>query len=121
MRHTYLLEIISALSSEELQQFQLFLESPYFNSGAQSSDLLNLYKIIKSTAPDFDEQKLIKEIVYQQLFPNAKHIDGKLEKLMAELNKLLRTFCVVNDAASDIQSEAASFTTQNVRNNLCGK
>ncbi|MCB0523185.1 MAG: hypothetical protein R3A50_06440 [Saprospiraceae bacterium] len=104
MRHTYLLEIISALSSEELQQFQLFLESPYFNSGAQSSDLLNLYKIIKSTAPDFDEQKLIKEIVYQQLFPNAKHIDGKLEKLMAELNKLLRTFCVVNDAASDIQS-----------------
>ncbi len=105
MKQTYLLDDISALTPLELAECLIFLESPYFNRGALSKDVLKLYQIIVATAPEFSEASLDKKNVYPLVFPGKPFVEGKLEKLMAELNRLLRIFAVVNRKVSNTSEE----------------
>ncbi len=70
----------------------LFLTSPLYNKGGNSKELALLYQIILDAAPDFSDILLDKGKVYFQIFPDQKMVPGKLEKLMADLNKLLRVY-----------------------------
>lgn len=92
MTNTYLLEIIRALQPRQRAEMALFLESPLYNEGGNAEELKTLYKVILEAAPDFLEEKLGKERVYALVYPETKFVQGKLEKLMVELNKLLRIF-----------------------------
>lgn len=105
MTNTYLLEIIRALQPRQRAEMALFLESPLYNEGGNAEELKTLYKIILEAAPDFLEEKLVKERVYALVYPDTNFVQGKLEKLMVELNKLLRTFLLSKRYLSE-QNEA---------------
>ncbi|MCW5921369.1 MAG: hypothetical protein KIS77_03430 [Saprospiraceae bacterium] len=94
MTNSYLLEVIKALNPIERQEVVLFLASPYFNKGGNVPELARLYQVILDAAPDFSEELLTKEKVYHQVFSDPNIIPGKLEKLMAALNKLLRVYAL---------------------------
>ena len=96
MERTYLVELIKSLNAEEQADFQKFIANEYFNAGKQHSEVRDLLRIILAAAPDFLEAQLNKEVVYPQVFPDSPvMVEGKLEKLMVELNKLLRTFLLI--------------------------
>lgn len=92
MTNTYLLELIKALQPAERKEMALFLASPHFNGGGNSKELRKLYQIIVNEAPDFLEAMLRKEQVYRKVYPGQSVVPGKLEKLMTELVKLLRSY-----------------------------
>lgn len=92
MSNTYLLEVIKALLPAQRHEAAIFLSSPIFNTGNNAKDLEKLYQIILEAAPAFSEDALTKETVYTKVFPGHKIVSGRLEKLMADLNKLLRAF-----------------------------
>lgn len=96
MTNTYLLEVIKALKPEEQQEMLLFLASPLHNRSGNANELTKLYQIILNAAPEFSPHQVQKHVVYSLLFPNQATIQGKLEKLMADLNKLLRSYLLAS-------------------------
>lgn len=92
MTNSYLLEVIKAFQPDELQEMTQFLDSPLFNRGGTALELKKLYQIIQDTAPEFKPNLLNKAQVYDQVFSGQNFVPGKIEKLMAELNKLLRVY-----------------------------
>lgn len=105
MKNSYLLDVIEVLQPKERQEFLVFLNSPYFNRGTQSNDLIVLFQAIIEQAPGFSEENLSKNRIYERVYPQKKMVEGKLEKLMAELNRLLRLFAVIQRQTSEDNEE----------------
>lgn len=96
MTHTYLIQLLKTLSAEEKKEVLLFTASPFFNRGKLSEDAHRLLQIILNEAGQHPEWDFDKVRLYQQLLPGEPYIEGKLEKIMADLNKMIRTFLTVN-------------------------
>lgn len=94
MENTYLVELLKTLTPEERAELSLFVASPYHNRGSTSKDLQALLTILLDAAPAFDPVRLEKEKVYGALFPDKPLIGGKMEKLISDLHKLVRSFLI---------------------------
>ena len=92
MTKTYLLEVIKASKPIKPQELALLLASPIFNRGGNAKELAKLYQLIIETAPNFSEELLRKETIYFQVFSDNSIVPRKLDKLIADLNKVLRTY-----------------------------
>jgi len=105
MTNTYLLEVIKALPPIKEQEMALLLASPVFNRAGNAKELAKLYQIILNAAPDFSEDLLSKEKVYLQIFPDKQVVHRKLDKLMTDLNKVLRVYALIKRYLSDSNEE----------------
>lgn len=92
MENAYLLELLKTLGEEERGELTLFVGSAYFNRGKFAASVPELLRAILDAGPDFSKAFPEKRVVYEHLFPGQTFVEGKLEKVMAELNKLVRTF-----------------------------
>ncbi|MBC7776962.1 MAG: hypothetical protein H7246_16140 [Phycisphaerae bacterium] len=101
MTKTYLLEVIKATTPIKQQEMALLLASPLFNRGGNAKDLAKLYQIILDAAPDFSEDLLSKEKVYFQVFSDKSIVPRKLDKLISDLNKVLRTYTLAKRYLSE--------------------
>lgn len=95
MESTYLVELIKMLSPAKREELLLFVQSPYHNRSIHEKDLQVLLRVILAAAPEFSAESLAKEKVYDQVFSGQSFVKGKLEKLMVELNKLIRSFLLI--------------------------
>lgn len=84
MKNSKLIHLLSAFSREEMESFDDFLRSPFFN---QREDLVQLFGYIKNLFPDFHEAGLDKEKVFLSAFP-GEPFDEKL--LAYRMNYLLQ-------------------------------
>ena len=101
MINSYLLEIIKALQHEEREEIARLLSTPQFNRSGNAKELVKLYQIILDTSPEFSAHLLHKHDVYLQIFSEVSLVHGKLEKLMAELNKMLRSYALAKKYLSE--------------------
>lgn len=95
MEKTYVFELIKSLSVAERREFELFVTSRYFNRGKQATELTTLLRTILKFISKPGDASLEKNVMYECVFPGAPWVEGKLEKLMVALNKLLRTFLLI--------------------------
>jgi len=95
MTNTYLLEVIESLQPNKRQEMALFLASSSFNRGKNAAEIKRLYEIILDAAPGFQASVLTKERVYAQVFSESNIMPGRLEKVVSDLNKLLREFVLM--------------------------
>ena len=91
MKKTKLLQLLQILSVEDLRQIQKILKSPYFTS---NSNLLTLFKLLRSHHPDFESHRLQKEIVFKKIFPSLPYSDIKLRNLFSEFTQLIENFLI---------------------------
>jgi len=105
MTNTYVVEVIKALKPAERQEMAFFLDSPLYNKGGNSKELVRLYQVILNASPEFSDNLLDKGKVYFDVFPDQKMVPGKLEKLMADLNKLLRVYCLTQQYFSESKED----------------
>ncbi len=96
MVHSYLVEIIKSLPRSDWERVSQMVVSPPFGGAGNAALVQQLFEIICAASPEFDEKVLDKELVYQQLFPNQPWIQGKLDKLMVELVRLLRQYILIS-------------------------
>jgi len=89
MQKSKLIFTLQTLSVKELQQFELYVASPFFN---QNKRLIALLKILKKYAPTFSHRNLTKEKVYKKLFPKQSYHDQKMRDEMSHLFGLLKDF-----------------------------
>ncbi len=106
MTNTYLLDVIKAIQPNKRQELGYFLASKQFNRSKNAQEIGKLYQIILDAAPDFSEKLLNKERVSAQVYGVSIVESGKLEKLIADLNKLLRIFILSQQYLSESNEEA---------------
>ena len=87
------IEIINTLSNDELNEFRLFLDSPYFN---RKKKILIMFDIIRSRFKDFDKNDVSEEQVFGELFSGGKYSASFVRNLMSELLTKCKEFLVVN-------------------------
>ncbi|MCB0704824.1 MAG: hypothetical protein KDC34_05915 [Saprospiraceae bacterium] len=83
-------EFFEILDPKDLDELELFLQSPYFNRGSGAGTMLLLFESFRDSYqsgswPDPD-------LLYAQLFPDEVEIKGKLSKLLSQLTQLIRQF-----------------------------
>ena len=90
MENSKIIARLRILSEQEMKDFILFADSPYFNSNAALSRLL---KYLQKYHPDLKGTKLAKELVYRKVFPEkAVFKEKRLNDLMTQLFKLSEDF-----------------------------
>ncbi|MBX7041607.1 MAG: hypothetical protein K1X85_01790 [Ignavibacteria bacterium] len=87
------IEIINGLTKEELDEFRLFLDSPYFN---RKKKILNMFDIIRLRSNELGDNGPAEEQVFGELFSGGKYSASFVRNLMSELLAKCREFLVVN-------------------------
>lgn len=89
MLESRLLEHLKALDAEECNDFLRFAKSMFSYAKDTPEET---YALLKYLLKNIDsEDKLRKEIVYKNIFPNQAWKNGKIEKLMSAALNLLKT------------------------------
>lgn len=98
MYDSHLLEVIKVFPEKELAEIRLFIQSPFFNRHPRPDIIVALFDRICQGFPLFNSPELARTAVYTGLFPGQEVIEGKLDKIMSELVKLIRAFVVYRDS-----------------------
>ncbi len=88
MMQSTLIETFSLLRPEEVERFDKFLQSPFFNDGSYARDVLALWHYLQSSPAE----ALSVEQAYVVVFPKKPFVKGKVEVLMSKLHQLLKQF-----------------------------
>ncbi|HQY20177.1 MAG TPA: hypothetical protein PLX80_04950, partial [Ignavibacteria bacterium] len=84
-----LTELLRTFSVNETKEFREFLNSSYFN---KRQAVNNLYDIIIKFHPEFDNESLSKQIIFEKLFPGKKYNDTSLRVLTHYLTDLAQKY-----------------------------
>jgi hypothetical protein len=87
-----LFTLLAAFSPREIERFNKFLASPYFNG---SKKILNLYKEIIRYYPSFLHENLTKRNLALSITASGRYNDSTLRNSLAELLKLAQKFVTV--------------------------
>ncbi|MBC7776390.1 MAG: hypothetical protein H7246_13225 [Phycisphaerae bacterium] len=100
MKNAYLLEIVKALQPIERQEIAQLLTQPT-KEYRSIKEMARLFQVILDAAPGFSQVMLQKDKVYFQIYADQNIVQGKLEKLMSDLNKFLRNYVLTTHYLSD--------------------
>ena len=91
MEQSQLLELIRTLQPSETEHIRYFARLPFFNNGRMKSLVVPLLDIFLSHSWDDSRQIFTKSQVFEILFPGQEFIEGKLEKVMVEALRVIRS------------------------------
>lgn len=86
-----LLKLIRTLSVKEMRWLAKFVRSPYHNS---NEDVVVLFDLIRKYHPDCTSSQLLKENVYNKIWPGKSYNDRALRLLMFRLSDVVEDFLV---------------------------
>ncbi len=89
-----IIEILKTFSKQEIRNFDLFLQSPYFN---ESVKIKNLYNILIKYHPNFDSKNLSEENLYRELNPRLTFNKSTFKSLFFEMSSLAEKFLIIED------------------------
>jgi len=92
MEQSQLIELIQVLKTEEKGHVLQFSTLSYFNHGRMRAQVIPLLEICLNHPWHLSDQKLDKMKVFEKVFPNQVFVEGKLEKVMVEAHKVVRTY-----------------------------
>jgi len=98
MKQSKLIDILSTLSTTEINRFEKYVTSPYFNV---HQDTIGLFRVLKDYYPDFHENDVRKETIFERLYPDSPYDREKLYTLKKYLVKLLYDFLAVEATQKD--------------------
>lgn len=89
MFKTKAFEILSALEEKEFLEFELYLNSPYFNTNKRLIELFNLFK---DFYPGFYNLNCTRESIHESIFPGKPYSDNRVRVLLSEVNSIAESF-----------------------------
>ena len=95
MEQSLLIELIRTLHPEEKEHILQFTAFSFFNHGRMKTLVKPLLEICLRHSWDDPLQNLDKKEVFATLFPDQKFVEGKLEKVMVEAHKVVRSFLML--------------------------
>lgn len=92
MEQTQLIELVKTIKPEEKEHLLQFLSLRYFNNGRMRVYIKPLLEICMTHFHQKVGLPLEKAEVYSTVFPGQPIIEGKLEKVMVEAQRVVRSF-----------------------------
>ncbi len=86
MKESKLIQILKSLSPQELGQFERYVHSPFFHIHQPT---IRLFEALKVHYPDFLEEFIHKEAIFEYVYPGKKYKDALMRQVMSYLQKLL--------------------------------
>jgi hypothetical protein len=93
-----IIEIFSSFSDSDYEKFGEFISSVYYN---KSSVLRKFYKILLKYAPDFNENKVSKENIFNEIYPGKVYNEARMLNLLSGLYKLSEKFILTESFRQD--------------------
>lgn len=90
MEQSQFVQLIRALSTEQMEYVLHFAANPFHNQGKLKAFVPTFLQLCLNQVRDQPDDAFEKDIVYAQLFPQQSIVEGKLEKVMAEAHKVVR-------------------------------
>jgi hypothetical protein len=97
MDKSYLIDVLRTFTINEWGDINDFITSDYFCKGRLGGDAKRLLSIIEKSLHKASIDSLKKEIIYLKLFPNEELVEGRLDKVMTELNKIVRNYLIIKN------------------------
>jgi hypothetical protein len=89
MKETKLINTLRTFSKEEMKMFGKFVASPFHNNGIKFTPL---FKQLQKCYPDFEPDKLTREILYKKLYPGKKFNKQVMWNLTSAMEKMTKEF-----------------------------
>lgn len=89
MQDTQFISLLKTFSSLEMNQFEKFLESPFFNS---NKNITLMFGLIAPYYADFEDENIHRRKIFKKLFPDEDYDDGKVRYYTCELLRLAEDF-----------------------------
>ena len=102
MKKSRLIEVLEALSGQEMERLGKFLASPYHNT---REDVLQLYKHVAFALRQNLEHILDKKYTYEKLFPDKPYKDATMRHVMYVLLQLTEDFLALEWYREDIATK----------------
>lgn len=94
MHESKLVKQLKSLTAWELNHFQDFIHSPFFNKHAKVRELVDH---ICSQAPSFEASQLDRKTVFEMLFPGTPFHEQRFKNLLSQTVKLFRSFLAFSE------------------------
>jgi hypothetical protein len=101
MEKSYLLDVLRTFSTEEWNELMDFAVSPFFTRGKLGEEAKTLLSLLRKAAPEFKPNKIKKEEIYKKIYPGEGWKEGRIEKCMAELNKICKIYLITKQTISE--------------------
>lgn len=88
------IDILQALTKEEMKELTDFIISPYFN---RNKNVISLFAELKKFYPAFENRNMTKENVYSKIFPGNVYADKTFRNLMSDVLNLIEKYLVVKE------------------------
>ncbi len=89
MINSKLISVLSALETEEFQEFIDFVKSPYYN---KKENLITLCQALRVSHPNYTPQNIERQSVFNKIFPNKPYDEKKLGYMQSDLTKLVLNY-----------------------------
>lgn len=91
MEDSKLISLLKTFSRSDWRRFKDFLASPFFN---KNKEALIFYEYLKHIAPNFEEEKLSKAIIFKKVYPkkafNGRVLEDAIYYLLKQAENYLR-------------------------------
>jgi hypothetical protein len=101
MEQSSLFELIRTLSQQERALVLQIAHIPLFNQGKMKSFAPKLTEICLDPEISIKNPGLDKTRIYAELFPNQPYIEGRIEKVMVEVHKIIKNALLIKNYLLD--------------------
>lgn len=89
--------LLKAFTSQDIKDFEKFVNSPFFN---RNDVLIKLFSLLKKEYPNFEGPGVDREKIYHKLFNSKNFEESKLRYAFSDLSKLLERYIMVRQLES---------------------
>lgn len=89
------IDIFKTFTEDELKRFEDLIDSPFYN---KNSIVVKLFSHLKKLAPEFNDEEIQKELIWEKVYGNKKFDYGLWKNHVYELNKLAEKFLHIRES-----------------------
>lgn len=89
-----LTEILKTFSRQEIKEFSLFIQSPFFNT---NQSVMKLYEQLSKLYPEFDAELTDKKIIFKKAFGKIDYNDSFMRMTVFRLTELAKEYLIFSN------------------------
>lgn len=113
--HYMCIKILKKFSRKEINGFDKFISSPFYNN---HSTIIRLFRELKKFYPSFEDPELTRQYLFSKINENKKYNDKLFRKYFSIMNKLAEEYLVVIQMRSESFRQEISLLHQLSRRNI---
>ena len=108
-----LTEVLKTFSKQEIKEFSLFIQSPYFNT---NQSVIKLFEQIRKHHPEFDEKAMDKKLLFEKAFRKIRCGESFMRMSVFRLMELAKKFLIQkNLERNDLNNDTVLLEELNFR------